>query len=261
MSYIIIPFVALTASLLTFFSGFGLGTLLLPVFTLYFDVTIAVGLTAIVHFCNNIFKIGLVYKNINWNIVLRFGLPSLVAALVGAYLLKNLFTQTIILHHYSFGVSEKTHNITLFNVLIGVLIIVFSLFEVMPYLKNLSFNQNKLTVGGLLSGFFGGLSGHQGALRSAFLIKLNLPKEQFVATGTAIACVVDIARMSVYAFTFDFIHVKNNSSLILLAVLAAVVGALVGNKLLKKTTLNFLKWFVTIFMIAIALLMIAGLLS
>ena len=67
--------------------------------------------------------------------------------------------------------------------------------------------------------------------------------------------------MSIYAFTFDFVHVKNNSLLILLAVSAAIVGALVGNKLLKKTTLNFLKWFVTIFMITIALLMILGLLN
>lgn len=261
MSYVIIPIVALIASLLTFFSGFGLGTLLLPVFTLYFDVTIAVGLTAIVHFCNNIFKIALVYKNINWIIVLRFGLPSLLAALVGAYLLKNLFAETIVLHKYYLESTEEFHSITLFNLIIGILIIVFSLFEVVPYLKNLSFNQNKLTIGGLLSGFFGGLSGHQGALRSAFLIKLNLSKEQFIATGTAIACIVDVARMSIYVFTFDFVHVKNNSSLILLAVFAAIAGALVGNKLLKKTTLNFLKWFVTIFMITIALLMILGLLN
>ena len=145
--------------------------------------------------------------------------------------------------------------------LVGLLIIIFSLFEIVPYLKNLSFSENKLTVGGLLSGFFGGLSGHQGALRSAFLVRLNLPKESYVATGTAIACVVDVARMSIYALTFNFTTIKQNYSIIIIAVLAAFVGALIGNKLLKKTTLGFLKWFVTVFMILIALLMMLGLIG
>lgn len=261
MSFFIIPITALIASILTFFSGFGLGTILLPVFTIYYDAPIAVGLTALVHFLNNLFKIGLVYKNINWKIVLQFGIPSLLAALVGAFLLKNLFSNPIILSEYYIMNTGKLLKITLFNVLIGILIIIFSLFEVIPYLKALSFNQNKLTFGGLLSGFFGGLSGHQGALRSAFLIQLNLPKEMFIASGTAIACMVDIARMSVYALTFDFTHIQNNWNVVGTAVLAAFLGAFIGNKLLKKTTLGFLKWFVTIFMMVIALFMMLGFLN
>lgn len=261
MSIFIIPLTALLASLLTFFSGFGLGTILLPVFSIYYDPPIAVGLTAIVHFLNNVFKIGLVYKNINWNVVLKFGIPSLIAALLGAFMLNNLSSQTIVIAHYYLELTEINHQITLFNLIIGLLIIFFSLFEIIPYFKNLSFQENKLTIGGLLSGFFGGLSGHQGALRSAFLVRLKLSKESFIATGTAIACVVDIARMSVYALTFNFIHVTNNAMVLLIAVLAAFIGAIIGNKLLKKTTIGFLKWFVTAFMIVIALLMILGILG
>lgn len=259
MSFIIIPLTALIASILTFFSGFGLGTILLPVFTIYYDAPIAVGLTAIVHFLNNSFKIGLVYKNINWKIVLQFGTPSLLAALLGAYFLKVISNQSIILSSYE--ISNHTFHISLFNIIIGFLIIFFSLFEVIPYFKNLSFNQDKLTIGGLLSGFFGGLSGHQGALRSAFLVRLKISKESFIATGTAIACIVDIARMSVYAITFDFTHIKNNATVLIIAVIAAFLGAYIGNKLLKKTTFNFLKWFVTIFMVIIALLMMLGILG
>lgn len=261
MSFFIIPITALVASLLTFFSGFGLGTILLPVFAMYYDAPIAVGLTAIVHFSNNVFKMGLVYKNINWNVFFKFGIPSLVSAFIGALALTYLFAKPIILTSYYLTLTELTHNVTLFNVIVGLLIIIFSLFEIVPYLKNLSFSENKLTVGGLLSGFFGGLSGHQGALRSAFLVRLNLPKESYVATGTAIACVVDVARMSIYALTFNFTTIKQNYSIIIIAVLAAFVGALIGNKLLKKTTLGFLKWFVTVFMILIALLMMLGLIG
>jgi uncharacterized membrane protein YfcA len=161
MSFIIIPLTALIASILTFFSGFGLGTILLPVFTIYYPAPIAVGLTAIVHFLNNAFKIGLVYKHINWKVVLKFGIPSLIAALLGALVLERLSEST--LHLYAYQLNNHSFQITLFNVLIGTLIIFFSLFEIIPYFKNLSFNESKLTVGGLLSGFFGGLSGHQGA--------------------------------------------------------------------------------------------------
>jgi hypothetical protein len=259
MSILIIPLTALLASILTFFSGFGLGTILLPVFTIYYDAPIAVGLTAIVHFLNNSFKIGLVYKNINWKVVLKFGIPSLLAAIIGAYLLKLISNQSTILTTYQ--LNTHSFHISLFNVIIGLLIIFFSLFEIIPYFKNLSFNEDKLTIGGLLSGFFGGLSGHQGALRSAFLVKLQLQKESFIATGTAIACIVDIARMSIYAITFDFSHVKNNAMVLMIAVIAAFLGAYIGNKLLKKTTYGFIKWFVTIFMITIALLMILGILG
>ncbi len=261
MSFLIIPITALIASLLTFFSGFGLGTILLPVFSIYYEPPIAVGLTALVHFSNNVFKMGLIHKNINWNVFMRFGIPSVIAAFIGALSLNFLFSKPIILFTYYLQSSENAYQITLFNLIVGLLIIIFSLFEILPFLKNLSFNENKLTVGGLVSGFFGGLSGHQGALRSAFLVRLNLPKESYVATGTAIACMVDIARMSVYAFTFNFNHLTGNYHIVLVAILAACIGAIIGNKLLKKTTLTFLKWFVTLFMIIIALLMIFGLIN
>ena len=45
---------ALLASGLTFFSGFGLGTLLLPAFAPFFPVDRAIALTAAVHFLNGL---------------------------------------------------------------------------------------------------------------------------------------------------------------------------------------------------------------
>jgi uncharacterized membrane protein YfcA len=256
MSFFLIPLTALIASVLTFFSGFGLGTILLPVFAIYYPMPIAVMLTAIVHFSNNVFKLGLVYKNINWNLVFKFGLPSMLAALVGAYLLKHLFSNPILL--FTYGIGSLSFSVTLFNLIIGALIIIFSLFEVIPILKNVSFPSKKLMLGGVLSGFFGGLSGHQGALRSAFLVRLGLSKEMFVATGTAIACLVDISRMSVYAITLDFSHAITHYNILIISVGFAIIGALIGNKLLKKTTISFLKWVVTTFMMIVGLLILFG---
>ena len=51
-SVIVVSVVALVASTLTFFSGFGLGTVLLPAFALFYPVEQAVALTAAVHFLN-----------------------------------------------------------------------------------------------------------------------------------------------------------------------------------------------------------------
>jgi hypothetical protein len=49
MSFVLVGIAAMLASLLTFFSGFGLGTILLPVFGVFFPIRVAFGLTAIVH--------------------------------------------------------------------------------------------------------------------------------------------------------------------------------------------------------------------
>lgn len=72
------------ASVLTFFSGFGLGTVLLPAFAAFFSIELAVVMTAIVHLLNNHFKLMLVGKSAHWQTVFCFGLPAVVAALLGA---------------------------------------------------------------------------------------------------------------------------------------------------------------------------------
>ena len=87
MEYLIVCTVALLASGLTFFSGFGLGTILMPVLALFFPVTIAIAATAIVHFANNLFKLALVGRSANRDVLIRFGVPAVVAALIGAWLL------------------------------------------------------------------------------------------------------------------------------------------------------------------------------
>ncbi len=56
MKYFVICSSAFLASGLTLFSGFGLGTLLLPVIVLFFPIDLAIALTAVVHALNNFFK-------------------------------------------------------------------------------------------------------------------------------------------------------------------------------------------------------------
>lgn len=256
MIYVLIAVTSLIASFLTFFSGFGLGTILLPVFAIYYPLPIAVGLTACVHLLNNVFKLGLVYKNINWSIAFKFGIPSLIAAFFGAWALKNIDQINSAITSFQLNGTEFT--ITWPGFLIGLLIILFAIIELVPKLSELSFPEKYLILGGLLSGFFGGFSGHQGSIRSAFLLRLKLEKTVFIATGVFIACMVDVVRISFYT---SFSELKNGGSnylLLALAVVSAWVGAFAGNKLFKKTSMAFFKWFVGIFMLAMGTLIMLG---
>ena len=238
MQEIIIIITAFLASGLTFFSGFGLGTILLPVFAIFFPVEIAVALTAIVHFLNNVFKFFLVGKSIDKSILWRFGIPAIISAFAGAFVL-NYLSDLKPFHEYQ--LLGKTFQMTFIKIIIAALLIFFALFDLIPKLKNLKFNKKYLPIGGFISGFFGGLSGHQGALRSAFLIRSGLSKESFIATGIAIACLIDVTRLSVYAENIVKNHETLNWNLVLIATLSAFAGAFLGNKMLKKMTISALQ--------------------
>ena len=255
MDYIIICIFALLGSALTLFSGFGLGTILLPVFGLFFPIEIAVVLTALVHFMNNIFKLFLFGKKANSTIIFKFGIPAILFAFLGAYLLK-LLTQMQPIFQYS--ISEKVFEIMPLKLIIGLLLIVFSLFDFIPRLKNLEFDKKYLSIGGVLSGFFGGISGHQGALRSAFLIRSGLSKESFIATGVVIACLVDVSRLSIYIPKIVNNELSLNYKLILFATLSAFLGVYFGNKLLQKTTYKSIQNIVAFMLLGYGFLLIFG---
>ena len=110
-----------------------------------------------------------------------------------------------------------------------------------------------------MSGFFGGLSGHQGALRSAFLIKAGLTKESFIATGVVISLLVDIPRIVLYGVSLPELHLMDNRLLLATAVLAAFGGAWLGNRWLKKMTLGLVQTLVAVMLLAIAAALGSGL--
>jgi uncharacterized membrane protein YfcA len=247
---IIICLAALATSLLTFFSGFGLGTVLMPVFAIFFPVDLAIALTGIVHFLNNIFKLSLVGLKADKQVVIRFGIPAFIAALFGAFLLLRMIDLQPL---YTYTLWNNDHFISPVKLTIAVLLIFFTLIEIIPYFKNRQFTKDKLIVGGILSGFFGGLSGNQGALRSAFLIKSGLNKEAFIATGVVIACIVDFSRLGVYITRFSKSGLQGNLTLVIAATASAFIGAYAGNALLKKITLGVVQRIVTIMLIIISI--------
>ena len=250
MEIIIIILAAFFTAILTFFSGFGLGTILTPVFMIFFPVDLAIALTGIVHFFNNIFKIILVGKNADKTVLLRFGIPAVIASFIGAWLLLHIPDSDPLFTYTMFG---KTFEIFPVKLIISVLLIIFASMDLIPYFSKLQFGREKLPMGGALSGFFGGLSGNQGALRSAFLIKAGLTKEAFIGTAVVVSTFVDFTRLSVYATRFVKSGLTDNIALVIYATLAAIAGAYFGNKLLKKVTIKYIQILIAIMLIVISL--------
>ena len=252
LAYLLPALAAFITAGLTFFSGFGLGTLLLPVFALFFPLEVAIGLTAVVHLANNLFKLVLLGKYADYATVLRFGLPALVAALLGAAALLWLSHLTPLA---SYQLGGRTFQVAPVKLVVAGLMIFFALVEVHPTLSQFTLSPRWLPLGGFLSGFFGGLSGHQGALRSAFLLKCGLTKEGFISTGVVIACLVDVTRLTVYAGGFPAALLEDNAGPLLAALLAALLGSLVGRRLLTKVTMRFVQYTVAalLFMVALGL--------
>ena len=255
MDYLLISIITLLGAALTLFSRFGLGTLLMPVFALFFPIEIAISLTAIVHFANNLIKLILFKQHINWNIALRFGLPSIITAFIGAWLLTALLNFQPIL---SYSFHNNTFHITAIKLIIAVLLIIFALIDLIPKLSKIEFDKKYLPLGGLLSGFFGGLSGNQGALRASFLIKSGLSKEAYIATGVIIACMVDITRLSIYSKSILLHIIENQIYFLIIAIISAFIGVYFGNKLVKKVTIKTLQVIVAIFLLVFSLLLGTG---
>ena len=103
--------------------------------------------------------------------------------------------------------------------------IAFAAFDLIPHFSKLKFEKKLIPLGGFLSGFFGGLSGNQGALRSAFLIKTGLKKEVFIGTTVVISSFVDLTRLSVYSSNLINIDLSAYSSLAFFSISYKRLGA------------------------------------
>ena len=259
LMYLTVMAAALAVAALTLFSGFGIGTLLMPVFAIFFPIEAAVAMTAVVHLSNNLFKMALVGKHADWGIALRFIIPGLLFSAFGAYLLTRMAVSEPIYSYEFYGV----HDMTLIKLVIAALMLLFAILEFSKRFEGLAFPKKYIPLGGALSGFFGGLSGHQGALRSAFLIRSIDDKTKFIGTGVVCSVVVDLSRVAVYG-TFFFggtlttIVDSGGLNLISAAVLTAFLGSFIGNRFMKKVKMRHVRNLVGGMLLPVALLLGSG---
>jgi uncharacterized membrane protein YfcA len=261
MEYLIVGFAALLVAVLTLFSGFGLGTLLMPVFALFFPVEVAVAATAVVHAANNTLKLPLFARDASLEVVKRFGLPAILAAFAGAALLGRISGLEPLV---AYGIGGRIATVTPVKLVISVLIFTFALFDLIPRFRKFTFDTRHLPLGGVLSGFFGGLSGHQGALRSAFLVKTGLSTKQFVGTNAVIGFLVDLARILVYGSGFLTGRMFGDGEfhgwgLVGTAIGFAFAGSILGKRLVGKVTMKAIQVLTGVLLLSVSIALGAGL--
>ncbi|HET6702672.1 MAG TPA: TSUP family transporter [Gemmatimonadaceae bacterium] len=158
--------------------GFGIGSLLTPLLALRVGMPMAIAAIAVPHAAATAFRFWRLRAAVDWSVVRGFGVLSAIGGLAGALLYTRLGGRALTL------------------ALAGLLILTG-----ISGLTGIMTRWNPSRVAGLLgavSGFFGGLAGNQGGVRSAALLSFRLPPTAFVATATATGLLVDLARTPVY---------------------------------------------------------------
>jgi hypothetical protein len=93
-----------------------------------------------------------------------------------------------------------------------------------------------------------------------FLVKAGLSKDEFIGTNAVLAVMVDMARLVVYSRGFEGVPKTfwvDQGFLIGAATFAAFAGVFIGNRLIKKVTLQAIQRLV-VWMLFILGLALAG---
>ena len=202
------------AAALTVPAGFGLATMTTPLFLLWFEPHHAIAGVAIVHGVHNAIKSRMLRHHIDRDALRRFGWALLLGALLGALLQSVIPAAPLLL-------------------LVGVALIVLPLLKISETWTSIRLPEAEDRLGGFGSGFLGGLTGHQGALRAMFL-KQRLPdKSEYAATAAVLALVVDATRIPVYLWS-DITVLTTETWLLVGFVISALIGAQIGRVWLEK---------------------------
>ena len=173
---------ALIAGAVAAVAGFGIGSVLTPTLSMVEGAKLAVALVAVPHAVATAARLWVLRRSIDRGVLYTFGLASAIGGLVGA-LLHTALTSPIL------------------AVVLGILLILAGVLEITGIAGQIQIRGEWAIAAGVLSGLFGGLVGNQGGIRSAALLRLDLSREALVATATAVALVVDAARLPVYVLT------------------------------------------------------------
>ena len=205
---------ALVAGGIAAISGFGIGSILTPFVSLWYDAKVSVAAISIPHVIGTALRFWLLKGHVDMRVMWGFGLASAAGGIAGA-LLSVVFESAWLLG------------------LLGVLLLLVAAAESTGWSRRLEFRGPAAWIAGAVSGLLGGLVGNQGGLRSAALLGFRLDRNTFVATATAIALFVDGARMPVYFWAHGG-AVSTMTSIIVVTTAGVVAGTLFGERVLRR---------------------------
>jgi len=228
-SIVFISFLTIVASIVGTLSGFGLGTIMLPVL-LFYDIPFSqvVLMVAIIHLFHDISKMALFHASINWNLFLHFGLPTIIATFFGA-----LFINSRPEFLFSFlGIFLMTYSLALL---------------ILPDFR-LKYTRRNAIIGALTSGFFAGIFGIRGAIRAVFLSAYDFPHKTYISTIGAVSILLDSTRIGVYFW--QGIYLTNDLLFGLwFYIIASFVGSYIGGHLIHLIPQGQFRKIVAIFLL------------
>jgi uncharacterized membrane protein YfcA len=204
---------ALAAGGIAAVTGFGIGSLLTPLFNVRYDMPLAVALVSIPHFVATALRLWIMRHDVNRRVLVSFGLMSAAGGLTGALLQRVVSGRSL-------------------TILLAVLLTFAGIAGLTGLAGRLRLGRTSGWIAGILSGALGGLVGNQGGIRSAALLGYDLSPAAFVATATAAGVIVDAARMPVYIVA-ERSRLFQETQVIAIAVASVVAGTLIGQRLLR----------------------------
>jgi uncharacterized protein len=195
-------------------TGFGVGSLLTPLLAAKVGTKTAVALVSVPHLVATAVRFASLWRHVDKRVFWSFGILSALGGLVGALLNAQAGSRAL-------------------SAVLGGLLVFAGLTGLTGLLARTRLERISGAIAGALSGFFGGMVGNQGGIRSAALMGFKISKESLVATATAVALVVDGARMPVY-FATQARDFPPNWPLIFIATLGVLAGTFWGVKVLQK---------------------------
>ena len=205
---------AFIAAALTVPAGFGLSTILTPFVLLLMSPHEAVAVVAVVHGAHNAAKCWSMWDSVDLSAFRHYGVWLVAGAVLGA-ILQNQVSQEPLL------------------IIIGTFLIVLPILSLSERWTGYKIPEANDQIGGLGSGFLGGLSGHQGALRAMFLTRRIPDKMAYAATASILALCVDLSRIPVYLI-FRPEELLAHAQITLVLVVSAITGVRVGKRWLKS---------------------------
>jgi uncharacterized protein len=229
-STVIATFIAFIGEILGTITGLGNATFFVPILSFFTSFDHVLGIVAFLHVFSNITRISFFWKNISKEVFVRFGISNIIFVAVGAVFTKYIDTHII-------------------EIVLGGLLIIFSLYEVIFKQIKLSTTPRFEAVSGAIAGFLGGLVGTSGPFRSFVLINIGLSKEAYIATSVAVDFLGDVLRLFIYIYN-GFVTAEI-FKLLPFVFIASLIGALLGKQLLHLIPS---KWFTKGVIIALFLL-------
>lgn len=179
MQIFFLSLLTFVASFIGTLAGFGSSTIMLPIMLIFYPLPESLLFVGIVHFFNDLWEVTLYKHALNWRVFIYFGLPGVVASVVGANLVFIPFQETL----------SKT---------LGVFLVLYVLFLIFNKKFKIKKTFTSTIFGGVFSGFIAGIFGIGGPIRSIFLTSLRLSKETYLVTAGAVAILVDSSRLITY---------------------------------------------------------------